>query len=239
MIPTFRRPGVLVPTEVLLIYSDLNSTMPETIDWESESEQDLWRELCLCILSANTLYETASSAARYLDAHHLLRELMGRQDDEILAKLIGALSSGCFEPPRSDGSLRKYRFPSMRARQIRDAARILYPSGAADGLRDLLGSFSTEEEARDFLSTEVPGLAMKEASHFLRNIGYARNLAVIDVHIRRFLCETLDLTWSSVNANAAKYRELEDLMRYIADTNGLELALLDVAIWNYMRLREF
>src|SRR5439155_22385396 len=183
-VSAFRRAEVLVPADVLFIYSDLDARLPDDFDWESLSERDLWKELCLCILSGSTLYETAISAARYLDAHDLLTALMIRQDGVILAKLIRALDSKIFEPPRLDGSLRKCRFPALRASQIREAAHLLYSTSDSDGLRGLLGGLNSEEEARDYLRAILPGMAMKETSHFLRNIGYAHNLAIVDVHVR-------------------------------------------------------
>lgn len=236
---TFRRAEVLVPADVLFIYSDLDAKLVDDFDWESQSERDLWRELCLCILSGSTRYETALSATQYLEAHKLLEALMIRQDGVMLATLTRALGSKIFKPRRPDGSLRKCRFPALRASQIREAAQLLYSTSNPDGLRGLLASLSSEEEARDRLSAMVPGMAMKEASHFLRNIGYAHNLAIIDVHVRRFLHEVFGLDLSLIRNGASAYRELEDFMRYIADANGLKLALLDAAVWNYMRLRRF
>src|SRR5207249_38212 len=132
-----RRPEVMVPADVLLIYSMMEDSLSKRPRWELEAEKELWRELCLCILSANTLYETAVSAMSQLESRCLLETLMFRQDQRILTTLTKTLDSRLFEPSRLDGTLRRYRFPFARARQIWSTAQLLYSSGKSDSLKSL------------------------------------------------------------------------------------------------------
>ncbi len=231
-----RRPAALLPAQVLMIYSDMEQGVENSPDWSSMTEYQLWRELCLCILSGNTLYETALSALGYLERHHILRQLMVEHDRRVEAKLSVVLGSPLFAPEKADGALRKFRFPNARSRQLTGAARELYMSQERRALSTLLESFAAEDEAREYLSQHIPGLGMKEASHFLRNVGYARDLAVVDVHIRRFLEDLFGEGLSRFPKNSrAEYKDLEELMRFVAEVNGLSLPLLDLAIWSYMR----
>src|SRR5256885_1237436 len=43
------------------------------------------------------------------------------------------------------------------------------------------------KELREFLVDNVKGLGMKEASHFMRNIGIGKDLAILDRHILKNL----------------------------------------------------
>ena len=49
-----------------------------------------------------------------------------------------------------------------------------------------LNKIKNPYKKRDFLIENVKGLGLKEASHFLRNIGY-KNLAILDRHILKNL----------------------------------------------------
>ncbi len=52
-------------------------------------------------------------------------------------------------------------------------------------IKDLLLGLSSGE-ARSFLVKNIKGIGYKEASHFLRNVGY-NDVAIIDRHVLRFL----------------------------------------------------
>jgi N-glycosylase/DNA lyase len=82
-------------------------------------------------------------------------------------------------------------------------------------------------------------LGLKEASHFLRDIGYSADLAIIDVHIVSFLRELalIEDRWK-FSITARVYDRLESIMRSIALRLGVNLAIFDMAIWIYMRRRE-
>ena len=104
-----------------------------------------------------------------------------------------------------------HRFPNARAKFIVEARnkKLVYD--------------------RDWLVENIKGLGMKEASHFLRNIGYT-DYAIIDFHIvdwlvkHKFINEPKTLTKN-------KYLEIEDVLRKIAESNKINLAELDLYLW--------
>jgi len=200
------------------------------------SEHELWREMSLCILSANTLFETAVSAIKSLDERGLLQELRLRPDRHTYRLVFQTLNSPIFLPLRSDGRFRKYRFPKTKSKQLLAAAEALYGQGGFGGIRAILSSVSSERDARETLRSTIPGIGMKEASHFLRNIGFARTLAIIDVHVRRFIHATLGIgEWPLRVTGMRDYQLLENLIQTIAESNGLNLPLFDLAIWQCYR----
>ena len=93
-------------------------------------------------------------------------------------------------------------------------------------------------EARAALVRQVPGLGMKEASHFLRNIGRGNRVAVLDVHLRRFMTE-MGIVNSRVasSGSPASYSSMEREFTSLAFNSGLDPAALDLAIWEFMRER--
>ncbi|MEM4280648.1 MAG: N-glycosylase/DNA lyase [Candidatus Caldarchaeum sp.] len=83
---------------------------------------------------------------------------------------------------------------------------------------------------RDFLVENVKGLGMKEASHFLRNIGY-ENVAIIDRHILKFL-QTQRIVKKKVrNITKKQYLQLEKKFIEQAGKYGLSPAELDLLVW--------
>ncbi len=101
-----------------------------------------------------------------------------------------------------------------------------------------LERFPDPKEARAALAGTVPGLGLKEASHFLRNIGRGRDVAVLDVHLRRFMAESgLVGEKTAYSGSASCYAKIEGAYASLAFNSGLESGALDLAIWEYMRER--
>jgi N-glycosylase/DNA lyase len=78
---------------------------------------------------------------------------------------------------------------------------------------------------RLLLVDRVPGLGMKAASHFLRNMGY-NDLAIIDTHVLKFLdCQT--------PKSKREYTEIEHIFFIVAESIDLTVAELDAIVWKY------
>ena len=220
--------------QVVREYSELMESFKRRKRWNEMSENDLWEQLCLCILSSNVPYELALSAFRHLCDMQLLRPewiIRCRNADQQIAY---ELSKGIYMPRKKDGSYRKYRFPNIRAENIVNAAKILDQMDYS--LLEILRTSNSEREARDFLVKNVPGIGLKEASHFLRNIGYSISLAIIDSHVIAFLIEI-----GAISQKRAKtvtpgiYTRLEKILQDMCERLDLNLSIFDMAIWQYMR----
>ena len=192
--------------------------------------------MSFCVLSANTLYETATSANKCLDERGLLEELRLRPDRHTARLVYQILASPLFLPLRGDGTLRKCRFPKPKSQQLLAAAETLYGQEGLGGIRTILNSAASEHVIREALRSTIPGIGIKEASHFLRNIGFAKALAIIDVHVKRFICATLGIGEHSLKVTSTRdYLVLEELIQTIAELNDLELPIFDLAVWECYR----
>lgn len=221
-----------MPTEILQRYPHFLARYTEQTGWQMLSEQVLWGELCLCILSSNVHFETAQSAVR-----HLLNEgLLERNGKNKLSrgKIAAELARPIYLPPRKNGTLRRYRFPNVRASNLAVAWDVLYRQG--DGIKSLLLDSKDVDDTRLHLVRSVPGIGLKEASHFLRNVKFTDSVAIIDTHVIRFLNGLVGLEVDFDGGIRAKdYLELESLMRMLSAQFHLSLAALDMAIWDWMR----
>jgi N-glycosylase/DNA lyase len=168
-----------------------------TLDW--------FKELTLCLLTANSSAESALKALE--EVGHLIYQ------------------GGAEE---LEGALRKsgYRFPRSRAEYIVEARRLL------PKLKGVIEDFQAPSEARRWLVENVRGLGWKEASHFLRNVGFL-DVAILDRHILRVMTRLglIDEDSASKTPRGRRYEDFEDLLRRVARRLGLPIGALDLYLW--------
>jgi len=168
----------------------------------SSSRENLFKELCFCILAANF------SAERSLRIIEEIGDDLLKLSEEELAETLRRLG---------------HRFPSSRARYIVQARRSL------DELVKVLETIDDEFMVREWLVKNVKGVGYKEASHFLRNIGF-KNLSIIDFHIIDLLAR-YGLIKRPRSLTRRRYLEIEGLLRRISEKLGISLAELDLYLW--------
>ena len=117
------------------------------------------------------------------------------------------------------------RFHNTKARHLLEAKRSLPDILAA------LGRGSSPPEMRAWLVQNVKGLGWKEASHFLRNIGY-RDLAILDRHILKNLQRHRILRVLPKSLTPARYQSIERKFRQFADEIGIPMDELDLLFWS-------
>ncbi len=117
------------------------------------------------------------------------------------------------------------RFHNTKARRILEARR-MFPDIAA-----ALASGMDGPAVRRWLVERVSGLGWKEASHFLRNIGY-RDLAILDRHILRNLQRHGVIRTIPASLTMARYTAIEQAFLRFADAIGVPMDELDLLFWS-------
>ncbi len=100
-------------------------------------------------------------------------------------------------------------------------------------LKDLITSFQDPIERRDFFAANkgIKGLGYKEASHFLRNIGFS-GYAILDKHIMRSLYEFGVIDTPKPPSTRKKYIEIENRLKEFAKEIGIDFDELDLLLWS-------
>ena len=93
--------------------------------------------------------------------------------------------------------------------------------------------YEDAREAREWLVRNVKGFGYKEASHFLRNVGF-RDVAILDRHILRYLKERGLIEEVPKTLGRRSYLKLEILLSAIARKLKLSLGELDLYLWYIM-----
>ena len=81
------------------------------------------------------------------------------------------------------------------------------------------------------LKQDIKGLGYKEASHYLRNIGF-KGYGILDKHIIRCLAELGVLDSAKPPTTRARYLASEGLMKDFAKEVGINFDELDLALWS-------
>lgn len=87
-------------------------------------------------------------------------------------------------------------------------------------------------ELRDNIVQNVKGLSYKEASHFLRNIGY-KGYAILDKHIIGLMFKLGLVSFNRPPKNRQEYLELEEIFRAFSKEIGIDFDELDLVLWSY------
>ncbi len=116
------------------------------------------------------------------------------------------------------------RFHNTKARRLLEA-RESFPA-----IADLLAQPTEDKTLRNLLAQSVRGIGLKEASHFLRNIGRTR-VTIVDRHILRNLVRLGALTEWPASISTKRYLAIEDLFEDLADALVIPADELDLLLW--------
>jgi len=94
------------------------------------------------------------------------------------------------------------------------------------------------KEIREWIVKNVKGLGYKEASHFLRNIGY-RNLAILDRHILKNLQKLKVINKIPQNLNKNNYLLIEQKFYKFSKKIKIPMDELDLLFWSIETGRVF
>lgn len=204
------------------------------VDWHDIPEEQLWNELVSCILGSQVRHEYLQCVIKYLISEDLLSIKYLLSDGEHFERNIrSALEKSIPSSLTKTGSIR-YRYPRTKANYIRRTGESIYSTSSS--IRNILISCTNERIARIRIMSVAVGIGPKQASLFLRNIGYAENLAILDTHILKYMT-VIGLVPQILKTVSylPKYEDIEGILNNYAIRFKESLACLDTAIWIVMR----
>ena len=177
---------------------------------EGGTDERFWEEMVFCFFTGGC---SARMGLRSIEAVRPLL-LAGNQ-----AELADALRG-------------KHRYPNARSGYI-VASREFLQEHCGLRLREKLESFDDAFARRDWLVKEkrIKGLGYKEASHFLRNIGY-KGYAILDKHILRSLAELEIIDDPKPPNTRTQYLSVEEKLKNLAEATQIDFDELDLVLWS-------
>ncbi|MEM4662834.1 MAG: N-glycosylase/DNA lyase [Candidatus Diapherotrites archaeon] len=175
-------------------------------------DEAIFRELIFCLL-------TPQSKALSCDA--CVKELFKIKPSKWTFRKVAKILRG------------KTRFYKQKAKNVILARNLFYKEGKYT-IKKILTEQNIQSDrqiAREWLVNNVRGLGMKEASHFLRNIGFFDNIAIIDRHILKNMLEYGIISKVPKTITKKNYLELENKLKEFSASVGIPLSHLDLLLW--------
>jgi len=181
-------------------------------DFEDSYKKDdkhVFSELCFCILTPQ---------AEAVECGKAIKEL----------KTNGLLFNG--QPKAISPYIKAARFLNKKAEFIVNA-RELFKKNGCFSIKDYIDEkdiFKT----REWFAGNVKGIGYKEASHFLRNIGFGKDLAILDVHILKNLKAYRVIKEIPKSLAKKEYLDIENKLRDFCKKINISMDELDLLFWS-------
>jgi N-glycosylase/DNA lyase len=180
----------------------IDNRIKEFANIGENSIEEIFIEMCFCIMTANC------GAEKCIEIHELIgNDFLNLSENELIFafKKYG------------------YRFPNVRANYVIESRKLIKE------LEDTLKDSKNEANLREWIVKNVKGLGYKEASHFLRNVGF-QDYAIIDFHIVDLLVK-YHLINKPKTMTKSKYLEIEGILKELGEKLKLNMAQLDLYLW--------
>ncbi len=127
-------------------------------------------------------------------------------------------------------SMARVRFRNTKARYLVEARQQFIREDQIRIIKELKG-LPQSEELRQWLVSRVKGFGLKEASHFLRNIGASFDYAILDRHILKQM-QSIGILADLPNSLSAKtYQQIEQLLIRFSESVQIPMGELDLLFW--------
>jgi N-glycosylase/DNA lyase len=186
---------------------------------KSTNGDKIFYEMCYCILTPQSSGVSCDRVVHELVKRHVLGDP---------ARMRGELEE----------TLKKTRFWKKKSKYIVKAWDRFYADrgfGIGNELLDRVNEVGENREARNWLREEMRGMGigLKEASHFLRNIGYGGGLAIVDRHIIGCLGALGVIKNNQKVIKSDKdYISIEEKMIDFSKMSKIPLEELDLILWS-------
>jgi len=181
-------------------------------DFENSYKKDdkhIFSELCFCLLTPQ---------AEAVECDKAIEEL----------KKTGLLFDG--HPKAISPYLKAARFLNKKAEFIVNA-RGLFKKNGCFRIKDYIDEKDILK-TRAWLAENIKGIGYKEASHFLRNVGFGRDLAILDVHILKNLKAYGVIEEIPKTLTKKEYLRIENKLRDFCKKINIPMDELDLLFWS-------
>ncbi|MBI4229139.1 MAG: N-glycosylase/DNA lyase [Deltaproteobacteria bacterium] len=178
--------------------------------FENGDDVKIFEELAFCVFTAGA---SAKMGLKSLDS---VKEILMIADAEEFSKRLKGV----------------HRFPNSRANYIFHTREYLKKEFDFK-LKELILLLGDPIKRRDFFANygSIKGLGYKEASHFLRNIGF-RGYAILDKHILRTLHEFGLIDDPKPPTSRSNYMRIERKLKKLAALLEIDFDELDLLLWS-------
>lgn len=190
--------------------SDIKNRLAEFKKVFDEGDERVFEELAFCLCTPQSKATSSWGAISSLKKNGLLYN--GTSDQ--IKPFLNAV-----------------RFNETKSKRIVEAREKFVKDGKVS-IKQLLLDKGGESQMREWLIENINGFGPKEASHFLRNIGFGESLGILDSHILKNLHQYGVIEEVPKSMTHRKYFEIESKMKEFSEKIGIPFAELDLLFWS-------
>jgi len=196
---------------------EIENRLEEFRELRESNDYRLFMELYFVILTSQSSAKNAWKAVQQLDDLNLLIEGDKSEIAEILRK-------------------NEIQYEKNKAQYLIDNRKLLSQPTLKNPTNELKIkeklNLNNLEKTRKWLVENIKGLSWKGASHFLRNIGYGDDFAIVSSYVSKTLFKLELIEEAELPKNKEKYLEQEKIVRELAEEVGISIQALDLALWS-------
>ena len=177
--------------------------------WEKGTKKEIFIELVFCILTPQANGKLCWSAVENMITKGVL--FTGDR-----SQIVKELSSA--------------RFIQKKSAYIVEARKKFLCDNRVS-LKSVISQIGNGYKAREWLVQNVKGIGYKEGSHFLRNIGFEQNLAILDRHIVKNLRFVRVIKEIPGSLSRGRYFDIEKKMMEFSKAIQIPMSHLDLVMW--------
>ncbi|MGL4904574.1 MAG: N-glycosylase/DNA lyase [Cetobacterium sp.] len=178
--------------------------------WSGGNNKDIFCELAFCILTPQSKARSASKAITGLVESNIL---FTGTEEEILPYL------------------NVVRFNKTKAKNLYLLRQQMIDENGKFITKDFFSKFDSVFEMREWIVKNIRGMSYKEASHFLRNIGFGDDLAILDRHILKNLVRLEVINEIPKTVTPKLYKDIENKLREYCKEVEIPMVNMDLILW--------
>lgn len=225
-----------IESTIRFLCTEVDAAAGGRSDWKDLPEQELLYEACVCILGSQMIYEVAEATCERLRNLGLLEpSALSVPIHEYQRRLAQELSLPVQVDLSGETKHVRPRFRNRFATLLTSMLDSLY--GQDTSLRKLLSLALCPKNARQTLVKYICGFGPKQASLFLRRVGYTTDLAVLDTHVLDYMRIVRGIHVDRRRVSRLMhYEQTEQEFIRIAHEFGYPTGCVDLAVWITMRV---
>lgn len=201
--------------EILKVYEKIGKDIDKRLKefkeiWKNGSDEDIHEELSFCILTPQSKARNAWKAITTL-----------RED--------GALFTG--DAQTISDYLNIVRFKNNKAKYLVELREQMKNEKGEIITKQFFNSLPSTFEKREWIVKNIKGMSYKEAGHFLRNVGFGEDVAILDRHVLKNLVKLEVISEIPKTITPKLYLEIEEKLRVYCKEVGIGMDQIDLLLW--------
>lgn len=201
--------------EILKVYGkiakDIDKRLKEFKEiWKNGSDEDIHAELSFCILTPQSKARNAWKAITTLRADGVL--FIG--DAQTISDYLNIV-----------------RFKNNKAKYLVELREQMKNEKGEIITKQFFNLLPSTFEKREWIVKNIKGMSYKEAGHFLRNVGFGEDVAILDRHVLKNLVKLEVISEIPKTITPKLYLEIEEKLRVYCKEVGIGMDQIDLLLW--------